>query len=189
MAHPAPSLCEYMASLAGQSNWDFDATVTAFFASRQSWEDHFAGVLVAAGIAEGDVQGIMARANRALVQPPAWRLYDDVPLALTWMSERRVPVGIISDWPVDVGEVLDAAGIGNGVSWMQRTGALSDAIYLVSGRLDVRADEMIYVGADHASDVDDARILGCHALLMDRPGEFDETVPNVNHLIEIELHI
>lgn len=173
----------------GQSDWDFDATVTGFFASRQSWEDYFAGVLAAAGIAEGEVQGIMARANRALVQPSAWRLYDDVPLALTWMSKRQVAVSIISDWPVDVGEVLDAAGIGNRVLWIQRTGALSDAIWLVSGRLDVRADEMIYVGADYASDFVDALNLGCHALLMDRPGEFDETVPNVNHLIEIELHI
>ncbi|MEX0942494.1 MAG: hypothetical protein WD002_08110 [Pseudomonadales bacterium] len=188
VAHPAPSLCEYMSSLV-HPEWDFDTVVTGFFASRQSWDSYFTDSLHAAGVAVGEVLPVLARANRALAQAQAWQLYDDVPLALDWMSKRQVPVGIVADWPVDAAGVLRKGGVTSQTLSIRRMGALSDALWSMAGHFNASAEEMIYVGADYGSDYEDARTLGCHALLMDRLDEFDETVPNVNHLIEIELYI
>ncbi|MCB1692100.1 MAG: hypothetical protein KDI19_05000, partial [Pseudomonadales bacterium] len=66
---------------------------------------------------------------------------------------------------------------------------LSDVVWQETARLGVSADEILYVAASVETDFEDARSLGCYPLVIDRDDTFDENTPNINRLVEIELHI
>ena len=132
---------------------------------------------------------IAARAQSALARPEAWQLYEDVALALDWMMQRRIPMAVVADHAIDVNEVLRAAGIKAPVMAVAVDSSLSNAFWKICKQYNVDASEVLYVAADFTTDFEDARSIGSYPLVIDRDGAFDESVPSINHLVEVELHI
>jgi hypothetical protein len=190
IAHTTPSLVQYVDQLVAPVSFNFAAAVTGYYrAAGRPWESYIDDELTRAGVDPGKVLDIASRTRTALSRPEAWRLYEDVPLALDWMAKREIPTTIVSDWPVDVGSVLSHARVHSNAVFVYREGAFSDVVAHEASRLGFSASEMLYVAADVESDFEDARAAGCYPLVIDRQDRFDESVPNVNHLVEIELHI
>lgn len=188
VAHVAPTLQDYIVSIAGGAQVDLDAAVSAFDPGRGNWEGTFSDILEAAGCDVASVTEVASRAASALRRPEAWLMFEDTPLGLNWMRERQVPVTLVTDWPTDMHAVCMRHHV-QPLDAILREGALTDVIWHETSRRGISASEILYVGADLASDYESARSAGCHALVMDRANQFDETIPNINHLVEIELHI
>ncbi len=189
IARVVPSLVEYFRTLAGCPDLDLVAVAQGWYASQRPWDSYLAPLLAQQGVPEAKILGIVARSERALAQVEAWALYPDVPLALGWMVDRRVPVTVVLDWPVDYAKVQQLAGVRANATAHVRQGPLSDVLWQETSRLGISASEVLYVAADLESDYEAARSLGCRALVMDRARRFDESVPGISHLIELELYI
>lgn len=128
---------------------------------------------------EADVRAAAAAVEDAFNEATSYALYPDVVPALEALRDRRLTLGVISDWGVGLGLILrhhdliqyfDFAVISAAV---RRAKPDPELFQTALRRADAIPDYALHVGDSYILDVLGARAAGITPVLIDRPGHYD----------------
>jgi HAD superfamily hydrolase (TIGR01662 family) len=118
-----------------------------------------------------------------------FELYDDVPDMLAALRAARLRIGLVSNSARDVHEFARHHGldVDAGISSFHhgRTKPHASIFRAVLDLLGVEPAEAAMVGDTIADDVEGARALGMHAILLDRDGLHPDFEPRIGRLDEL----
>jgi putative hydrolase of the HAD superfamily len=118
-----------------------------------------------------------------------FELYDDVHDALAALREAGLRIGLVSNSARDVREFAHHHGldVDAGISSFHhgRTKPHASIFRAVLDLLEVEPAEAAMVGDTVADDIDGARALGMHAILLDRQGIHPDFDPRIEALVEL----
>lgn len=108
--------------------------------------------------------------------PEAWELFSEVDGTLAELRRRGLAVGLISNWDERLPRLLDGLGLAgrlDAVVYSQQVGAEKPHRRIFATaleRLGAPPARVLHVGDRRRHDVEGARAVGMHALLLDRAG-------------------
>ena len=118
-----------------------------------------------------------------------FELYDDVPDVLATLRAAGLRIGLVSNSSRDVGEFARHHGldVDAGISSLHhgRTKPHASIFRAVLDLLGVEAGDAAMVGDTVADDIDGARALGMHAILLDRARVHPDFEPRLESLNEL----
>jgi len=118
-----------------------------------------------------------------------FELYDDVPDALAALREAGLRIGLVSNSSRDVHDFArhHRLDVDAGISSFHhgRTKPHASIFRAVLDLLDAEPAESAMVGDTIADDIDGARALGMHAILLDRQGLNPDFEPRAESLLEL----
>jgi putative hydrolase of the HAD superfamily len=109
-------------------------------------------------------------------RPEAWRVFPEVPGALTALRARGVASAVVSNFDSRLPGLIDGLGLGplvDHVVYSARAGAAKPDVRLFRdavARLGVAPAQVLHAGDSLHADVDGARAAGLHAALVARRG-------------------
>jgi putative hydrolase of the HAD superfamily len=138
-------------------------------------------------------EDIAASVYRGFSQAIGWRIYDEVRPLLRALQDRRIALGVISNWTGDLEDVLRRTGLHAHFDIIldsARFGHEKPAPEIFAEALravGVQASCAMHVGDSIDHDVDGARNAGLRAILLDRRGKHADfaAAPRVGRLDEI----
>jgi putative hydrolase of the HAD superfamily len=122
-----------------------------------------------------------------------FELYDDVPAALAVLRSAGLRIGLVSNSARDVREFARHHGldVDAGISSFHhgRTKPHASIFRAVLDLLEVEPAEAVMVGDMIADDIEGARALGMHAILVDRDGAHPEFEPRLETLKDLPARL
>jgi REG-2-like HAD superfamily hydrolase len=143
----------------------------------------------------GDPEPCFDALYRAFEGPEAWHVFEDVGPTLAALADRGVPVGILSNWDYRLERLLTVLGIAHHfspivVSALEQVHKPDPAIFeRALARLGRPAGEVLYVGDQHALDVEPAERVGLRALRIDRRPDAAEAAGVIRRLTTVLDHL
>ena len=125
------------------------------------------------------------------LEPGSWSLYPDVRPALDLLTDRGIPLAIVSNWDSSLGPLLEAHALAARfsailVSAVEKSGKPHPEIFRrAAARLGVPAAEILHVGDSLDEDYAAARRAGFAAVLLDREGRHPEVSDRIASLGEL----
>lgn len=147
--------------------WTADAHIERFYTR------YYVQLLADLGVDDPDARHARTIITRYL-DPANWRTYGDVFPALDALRAQGYHLGAASDWGTNLIRILHALGLSRYLEWIVVSGAVGAAkpsphFYdLMVRRAGVPATEIVHVGDSYYGDVQGARTVGAHAILIDR---------------------
>ena len=123
-----------------------------------------------------------------------WKIYEDVTKSNIFekLKERNVVLGVISNWDSRLTATLESLELANHFNFILPSAVVGSAkpdrkIFEEALRLSkVQPHEACHIGDEIKTDVEGARNLGIHAILLDRDNRFDDLVqPKVGSFMEL----
>ena len=123
-----------------------------------------------------------------------WKIYEDVIESniLEKLKERNAVLGVISNWDSRLTSTLENLQLADHFNFILPSAVVGSAkpdkkIFEEALRLSgVAPHEACHIGDEIKTDVEGARNLGIHAILLDRDNRFDDSVqPKVRSLMEL----
>ena len=123
-----------------------------------------------------------------------WKIYEDVIESNIFekLKERNVVLGVISNWDSRLTSTLENLRLAGHFNFILPSAVVGSAkpdrkIFEEALRLSgVAPHEACHIGDEIKTDVEGARNLGIHAILLDRDNRFDDSVqPKVRSLMEL----
>jgi HAD superfamily hydrolase (TIGR01662 family) len=115
-----------------------------------------------------------------------FEIYDDVQPVLEELRRERVKVGLVSNSARDIQEFArhHSLTVDAGISSFHhgKTKPHASIFRAVLDLLEVEPQEAVMVGDTVADDIDGARAVGMHAILVDRLGVYPEYEPRIDDL-------
>ena len=113
-----------------------------------------------------------------------WKIYEDVTKSNIFekLKERNVVLGVISNWDSRLTSTLESLKLANYFNFILPSAVVGSAkpdrkIFEEALRLSkVEPHEACHIGDEIKTDVEGARNLGIHAILLDRDNRFDDLV-------------
>ncbi len=106
--------------------------------------------------------------------PEAWEIYPEIEGALAELDRMGLALGLISNWDERLPRLLDGLGLSArlaAVVYSQEVGAEKPHRHIFAAaldRLELPPARVLHVGDRNRHDVEGARAVGMHALLLDR---------------------
>lgn len=191
LIEPWPSVGEVYASVAAQYGFSVSAQKLNqqfraawgrrrdFKHRRSDWaklvEETFGGLIPA-----GACDTFFAALYERFGQPDAWRVFDDVRLALEDLRRRGFKLGVISNWDERLRPLLEnlhLAGCFDAIVISHDVGHLkpAEAIFAEAVRqLAMPASALLHVGDSMVEDVEGAKAAGMNAVWLNRSGNGGE---------------
>ncbi len=165
--------------------WTADAHIERFYTR------YYVQLLADLGVADPDARHARTIIARYL-DPANWRTYADVLPALDALSAQGYHLGAASDWGTNLIRILHALGLSRYLEWVVISGAVGAAkpsphfYELMVQRAGVPATRIVHVGDSYYGDVQGARTVGAHAILIDRARRWPQLdVPVIHDLHEL----
>jgi putative hydrolase of the HAD superfamily len=195
LVHPAPTFPELFASIVtreghvrtpedvivasavvmdrfSEAARDQELWTTSPERSRAFWLGVYERMLVALDLPDGD--GLRDTLYREFTDLRNYALFDDVPPALSELTEAGLGLGIVSNFEAWLDDLLLALGVRDAfpvrvISGLEGVEKPDPRIYeLAMARAGVGAAESVYVGDNPEFDVDPPAALGMFTVLIDR---------------------
>lgn len=165
--------------------WTADAHIERFYTR------YYVQLLADLGVADPGAQHARTIIARYL-DPANWRTYGDVIPALDALRAQGYHLGAASDWGTNLILILRALGLSRYLEWVVISGAVGAAkpsphfYELMVQRAGVPAQQIVHVGDSYYGDVQGARTVGAHAVLLDRARRWPRLdVPVIHNLGEL----
>ena len=123
-----------------------------------------------------------------------WKIYEDVIESKIFqkLKERKVILGVISNWDSRLTSTLENLKLADNFKFILPSAVVGSAkpdkkIFEEALRLSgVKPHEACHIGDEVKTDIDGARNLGIHAILLDRENRFDDSIkPKVRSFMEL----
>lgn len=142
---------------------------------------------------EADAERIARRVYEEFGDPARWRAYDDVEPMFERLRERRVCVGLISNWDRRLAGIFTGLGLGRMLDVVVSSAEVGlhkpdpRIFELALSRVGVSAEEAVHVGDHLYADVLGAQAVGMFPVLIDRHnGERPERCNFIRSLDELD---
>jgi len=125
---------------------------------------------------EADAERIALRVYEEFGDPARWRAYDDVEPMFERLRERRVCVGLISNWDRRLAGIFTGLGLGRMLDVVVSSAEVGlhkpdpRIFELALARVGVAANEAVHVGDHLYADILGAEAVGMLPVLIDRHG-------------------
>lgn len=155
-------------------------------AARIWWRQLVNQVLDGLGFA-GNRDGCFEACYKQFALPESWHVYAEVRQVVATLRQRRLGVGVLSNWDARLPALLEDLGLAElfdtvVVSALEGCSKPDPAFFLrAARRVGLPAHEILHVGDHPRLDRDAAHQAGFHALLVDRQGGApgDGTIPDL----------
>lgn len=125
----------------------------------------------------------------------AWRLYAEVPSVLESLKERKLTLGIVSNWDSRLFSICEGMRLEPYFDFILASAVVGSAkpdsgIFCEAlRRAGVRPAEALHVGDSIENDILGAKRAGIPALFINRGGRSPENIPAISSLREIFAHL
>ncbi|MDR5698025.1 MAG: HAD-IA family hydrolase [Armatimonadota bacterium] len=123
----------------------------------------------------GHEDAIADRMHRILAEVrPQYSAYEEVPEVLERLRRRGLRLAVVSNWELDLPEVLARAGLDGRFDAVVASAAVGAAkpdpriFHIALDRVGVAPSAAVHVGDSYEADVQGARAAGVHPVLLDR---------------------
>jgi len=161
---------------------------------RQMWVNGFSEICRAVGV-DRDVSEISWACYDEFDFSARWRLFDGVEETLAELVDRGYRLGVISNWGAGLSQLLDDVGIGKYFEVIIASAAAGfhkpqpQAFYLTLDQFGVTPQQAVHVGDHMSADVEGARTVGMHPVLIRYEGVMDPTAGNVVDGVPVITHL
>ena len=144
--------------------------------ARQRRERMLAGVLERVGVASADTGPLAHAFYMSWLGTDIFQLYPDVPPTLAALRAAGYRLGIVSNWEPRLAQLCESHGIHAHFEFVvcsEVEGYAKPHRRMFERALElarVAPDAVVHVGDSYPEDVEGARAVGIHAVLVDRPG-------------------
>tara|TARA_B100000686_G_scaffold343047_1_gene423180 strand:+ start:2609 stop:3304 length:696 start_codon:yes stop_codon:yes gene_type:complete len=123
-----------------------------------------------------------------------WKIHEDVIESQIFkkLKERKIILGVISNWDSRLTSTLENLKLADNFKFILPSAVVGSAkpdkkIFEEALRLSgVKPHEACHIGDEVKTDIDGARNLGIHAILLDRENRFDDSIkPKVRSFMEL----
>ena len=123
-----------------------------------------------------------------------WKIYEDVKESNIFenLKEQNVVLGVISNWDSRLTPTLENLNLADNFKFILPSAVVGSAkpdkkIFEEALRLSgVKPHEACHIGDEVKTDIDGARNIGIHAILLDRENRFDDSItPKVRSFMEL----
>ena len=123
-----------------------------------------------------------------------WKIHDDVIESKIFqkLKEKKVILGVISNWDSRLTSTLENLNLADNFKFILPSAVVGSAkpdrkIFEEALRLSgVQPHEACHIGDEVKTDIDGARNIGIHAILLDRENRFDDSItPKVRSFMEL----
>lgn len=124
----------------------------------------------------------------AFSEPSLWRVFEEVPEVLSWLRQRGLRLGVVSNWDSRLPALLQRLGLDGYfdevlVSALEGIEKPAPTIFLrASERLGVDPSSCVHVGDSPLDDVRGAESAGIDAVLVDRWASFENGYRKIDDL-------
>jgi putative hydrolase of the HAD superfamily len=155
----------------------------------QVWVGMYALLIRKLGIDE-DAEKLARRVYEEFGDPARWRAYDDVIPALKRLAvERRLKVGVISNWDSRLAELLGGLGLSSMLDTIISSADVGlhkpdpRIFEMACEKVDVEPENAVHVGDHHYADIVGASAVGMTPVLIDRhDAERDGAIASLDEL-------